>query len=92
MKGLPYAGATFHDAVISEGGRALLADLLERLSRRQVEDLFTAARFAETAAPFRPKHPVSEWADAFDAKVREIRSRRCDGEDDGAASPPAARR
>jgi hypothetical protein len=77
MKTLPYGGGTFPDATISEAGRALLAGLLGRLSRRQVEDLFRAARFAETAAPLRSPHAVSEWADAFEAKAREVRSRRC---------------
>jgi hypothetical protein len=81
MTQLPYGGTTFHDTAISETGRALLADALGRLSRAQVEALFAAARFAELAPLYRPR-PVQEWADAFEAKVREIRSRRCD------AAPP----
>lgn len=76
MTKLPYGGTTFHDTVISEAGRALLADALGRLSRAQVEALFAAARFAELAPLYRPR-PVTEWADAFEARVHEIRSRRC---------------
>jgi hypothetical protein len=76
MTKLPYGGTTFHDTVISEPGRALLADQLGRLSRRQVEGLFVAARFAELALLYSPR-PAEDWADAFEAKVREIRSRRC---------------
>jgi hypothetical protein len=77
MKALPFGGGTFQDAVISEEGRALLSGLLSALSRRQVESLFTAARFAETAGPFGRPRPVAEWADVFEAKVREIAQRRC---------------
>jgi hypothetical protein len=87
MKGLPHDGATFHDVVISEDGRALLSDLLSRVTRGQVEDLFTAARFAETAGPLGTPRPVAEWADVFETKVREIRDRRC-----GPAAAGRARR
>jgi hypothetical protein len=77
MKGLPFDGATFVDVVISEEGRALLSDLLSKLSRRQVEGLFTTARFGETAGPLGRPRPVAEWADVFEAKVQAIRDRRC---------------
>jgi hypothetical protein len=87
MKGLPYGGGTFPDAVISEPGRALLAGLIGRLSRRQVEDLFAAARFAESAALLRSPRPVSEWVDAFEAKVAQVRSRRCDDAAPGERAP-----
>jgi hypothetical protein len=76
MTKLPYAGTTFHDLTISEAGRSLLADQLRRLSRRQIEGLFEGARFAKVAPLYRPRS-VSEWADVFEAKVREIRDRDC---------------
>jgi hypothetical protein len=44
-----------------------------------VEALFTGARFAELAPLYGPR-PVREWADAFEAKLKQIRSRRCGGE------------
>jgi hypothetical protein len=47
MKPLPYRGATFPDARISEAGRAQLAQALSALSRDQIEALFTDAHFPE---------------------------------------------
>src|SRR3954471_67803 len=38
---------TLHDPTISESGRQFLSDLLAQLSDRQLQDLFTVARFAE---------------------------------------------
>jgi hypothetical protein len=76
MSKLPYGGTTFHDVVISEAGRALLADQLVRLTSRQVQGLFEGARFAGLAPLYSPRG-VTEWAAAFAAKVEEIRSRRC---------------
>lgn len=77
MTKLPYAGTTFHDVTIGEAGRSLLAEQLARLSRRQVESLFASARFADVAPIYFPRS-VTAWADAFEAKVAEIRGRRCD--------------
>jgi hypothetical protein len=77
MTKLPYGGTTFHDVTISEAGRSLLADQLGRLSRRQIEGLFEGARFGKVAPVYRPRS-VGEWADVFEAKVREIRGRRCE--------------
>jgi hypothetical protein len=37
---------TLDEPMISEGGRQFLADLLVRLTDRQLRDLFTVARFA----------------------------------------------
>ncbi len=88
MKELPWGGGTFTDVEISEGGRALLAGLLGRLSRGQVEGLFTAARFPQTAVPLHSPHTVREWADAFEARAREIGSRRCGVPDEATPRSP----
>jgi hypothetical protein len=68
MKGLPYDGATFPDARISEGGRRLIADRLSQLTHDQIRGLFTAAGFRD----------VDAWVSAFEDKVRQIADRRCE--------------
>ena len=45
MQELPYDGATYGEARISEEGRRFLADMLAKLSDRQLTDLFTSSRF-----------------------------------------------
>jgi hypothetical protein len=72
---MPFGGATFRAGRISEGGRRLLADRLGRLSQRQIQDLFTGARFAEYHAPTEPGADVANWVRAFQGKVREIADR-----------------
>lgn len=74
MRGLPWDGATFEDAVISEEGRVFLARLLRQLTRRQVSDLFTAARFTGF---FRNREAASvdAWARAFESRVAQIADR-----------------
>jgi hypothetical protein len=72
---------TLEDPVISEEGRRLLANLLSRLSDRQLGDLFEAAR-----VQLRLRSPgdassglatVEEWVAAFKAKRAQITGRRC---------------
>jgi hypothetical protein len=58
---------------ISEAGRAFLADLLSRLSRAQVKDLFRAALLERKPG----NEDLDAWADAFREKVDEIRKARC---------------
>ena len=58
---------TLKDPVISEDGRAFLADLLEQLSDAQLNDMFEAARVDPDA-----------WTRAFKAKRQQIVERRCD--------------
>lgn len=75
MKGLPFDGATFADARISEDGRLFLAQRLRALSERQITDLFTAARFPD----FPWEHPedgdVRRWVAAFRDRVRQVDDR-----------------
>jgi hypothetical protein len=72
MRTLPFDGATFGQAVISEAGRRFISDLLSELSDAQLTELFTHARFAERRGLFAPTHPVSEWVRTFKTKVRAI--------------------
>jgi hypothetical protein len=67
MKGLPYNGAGFTDARISEAGRRLLSDKLTSLSHDQIRSLFTASGFND----------VDGWTAAFEDKVRQITERAC---------------
>lgn len=75
MKSLPYQGATFVDADISEGGRRLLASEMTRLSDTQVRDLFDAAGFAQYARGPDANRELDGWVGAFKAKVAELADR-----------------
>ena len=73
MDGLPYHGATFKPATISEAGRKHLAALLGQLSDAQIAALFRGARFDQSKGfvGFRAT-PIPEWVRVFKSKVREI--------------------
>jgi hypothetical protein len=91
MKDMPFDGATFGSARISEEGRLFLADKLRRLSAGQIRGLFTAARFAEYHSRREPGAFVENWVVAFQEKVRQIADRPpCP--DDGAATGAARSR
>jgi hypothetical protein len=72
---------TLENPVISEQGRAFLADLLMQLSDAQITDLFEVARVdlrPRTPGNGRSGYPsVAEWVNAFKQKRAEIASRRC---------------
>jgi hypothetical protein len=72
---------TLEDPVISEEGRRLLANLLSRLSDRQLRDLFEGARVQlRLRSPGDPSSglaTVEEWVAAFKAKRAQIVERRC---------------
>ena len=74
MEHMPWAGGTFPERRISEGGRLMLLGLLEQLSDRQLLDLFTASRVIThdqySSAARRPE----SWARAFRDKVAQIRA------------------
>lgn len=72
MRTLPFDGATFGQAAITEPGRRFAAGLLAQLSDAQLTDLFTHARFGEKRGLFTPTHPVAAWVQTFKAKVRAI--------------------
>ena len=68
---------TLKDPVISEAGRAFLAERLMRLSDAQIRTLFEAARMdVRGATPGAPT--IDDWVAAFKAKRQEIVERRCD--------------
>jgi hypothetical protein len=58
---------------ISEGGRKLLADRLNRLTDAQLKDLFEVARVTDRD----PSATVAQWVDAFKAKRADIANRTC---------------
>jgi len=72
---------TLNDPVISEAGRAFLANLLNQLTDAQIHDLFDAAKVAlRPAAPDEkgsPSMSVDEWVTVFKLKRAEIADRRC---------------
>lgn len=74
------------DPKISEAGRKHLADLMGRLSGKQVRDLFQGARFDELGRHDYPiqgadgrsrRVTVDDWARAFLKKRAELLSTRC---------------
>jgi hypothetical protein len=73
MSTLPYGGGTFPDRRISEAGRLLLAGLLEQLSARQLEDLFTASRIILYDEIDAEARAAGAWVEVFLDKVRQIR-------------------
>ena len=75
MKALPFQGATFRDAAISEGGRRFLADLMKQLRPAQIQDLFTASGFTRFARSSAAGRDVNNWVAAFEDKVRQIADR-----------------
>ena len=66
--------------MISEEGRAFLADLLTQLSDAQLHDLFEVARFplrSQGVKPDKPMITTDQWVDAFKEKRDEIIRRSC---------------
>jgi hypothetical protein len=72
MRKLPFNGATYGEAAISEAGRRFLADKLANLSERQIVDLFTTSRFDDAVGMMRRTAAITDWVTAFKARVRQI--------------------
>jgi hypothetical protein len=71
---------TLDNPVISDEGRRFLLSLLQRLSDRQLHDLFAAARFPmRSEARFKTSEgrDVDAWVSAFKNKVAQIADRSC---------------
>jgi hypothetical protein len=65
---------------IGEEGRQMLSGLLERLSQRQIRDLFEISRFDQRSFPgsdSSARPTIDDWIGAFNQKRAEIRGRRC---------------
>jgi hypothetical protein len=74
MKALPFGGATFGEAQISEAGRQFALTLLRPLTRQQLTTLFDASGVAAFHGVLGSGHPPEKWTDAFLAKVDQIAS------------------
>ena len=74
MKALPFEGATFGEAQISEAGRQFALKLLRPLTRQQLNTLFESSGAAAFHGVLGKGHPPQAWSDAFLAKVQEIAS------------------
>ena len=74
MRSLPYAGATFKDAAISEEGRQTIADALQTIRPEQVRGLFRGARFPEFHTATDDEQDLDAWSQAFANRVREVAS------------------
>ena len=74
MKTLPFEGATFEDAQISEDGRQFALTLLRSLTRPQLNTLFEASGVTTFRRVLGAVHEPQAWTAAFLAKVDQIAS------------------
>jgi hypothetical protein len=72
MKDLPWAGATFQEARISEGGRLLLGEQLSQLSADDIRALFREARFHDFQSTTDDDRDLDAWTAAFQHRVEQI--------------------
>jgi hypothetical protein len=73
MRDLPYHGATFRSARVSESGRQFLLKLLDQLTDTQLTELFSGARFDKKGGLIAPARPVSDWVRVFRKRVETVR-------------------
>ena len=74
MRTLPFEGATFGEARISEGGRQFALKLLRPLTPQQLNTLFEASGVSDHAHILGKDRKPQEWTDAFLARVEQIAS------------------
>jgi len=73
-----FRSSTLHDPVISEEGRALLSDLLLKLSDAQIADLFRVSRIEQLHQKVKDGHDgerevtIDDWVELFKQKRSEI--------------------
>lgn len=77
MQRLPFSGATFEDAVVSEAGRRLFLERLARVSDDDLRQIFREARFPEFHAGTDDERDVEAWLEAFRHRVMQIEAARC---------------
>lgn len=75
MATMPYDGGTFVPVEISEAGRQLLVSRLRRLTRAQVTDLFTVARFPAPSGTEPAVPGVEPWVRVFFERVAMLADR-----------------
>ena len=73
MHALPYRGATFPDARISEAGRVQLARQFSLLSSDTVRSIFKDARFPEYQSGTDDERDLEAWMAVFRHRVDQIR-------------------
>ncbi|MEO7274651.1 MAG: hypothetical protein ABIX28_20520 [Vicinamibacterales bacterium] len=73
LTSLPFAGGTFPDWQISEGGRTTLARLLDSLSESQLTELFIASGATTYDAISGDGRRADQWVAAFRDKARQVR-------------------
>jgi len=74
MKALPFDGATFPDAQISEAGRQFALTLLQPLTPQQLTTLFASSGISTYPHVAGSARDPKNWADAFLDKVKQIQS------------------
>ena len=72
MRLLPFGGATFPDARISEAGRLQLARQLESITDGDIERLFAEARFPQFLSGTDDTGDLAAWQAAFRHRVDQI--------------------
>ena len=73
METLPFAGATFPEAQISEEGRQFLLGLLSQLNAQQLRELFASAAIAHFDGVSAESRDPRAWTRAFLFKVEQVR-------------------
>lgn len=74
MRSLPFGGATFPDAHVSEEGRLQLARQLLSIGDDDIEHLFREARIPQYMAGTDDAADLEAWRDAFRHRVNQIAS------------------
>jgi hypothetical protein len=77
MRALPFGGASFPDAQISEEGRARLAARLAALDERTIAALFAEARFPDYQVGTADERDLAAWVAAFRHRTDQIVNTRC---------------
>jgi len=77
MAALPFRGASFSDAQISEAGRAKLASRLAAIPDAAVARLFSTARFPQFQVGTDDEGDIEAWVAAFRHRADQIVSARC---------------
>ena len=72
MHALPYRGATFKDAEISEEGRLQVSRLLAAMDEGAIKRLFADARFPEFYSGTDDRRDLDAWTAAFRSRVDQV--------------------